>query len=239
RDKAIDRLLASDEFNDRWTLWFGDLVQNTQFATAIGQGTGAGSVAYYKWIRQSLAERKPYDAMVRELLTGSGDPVLVGTVNYIWKELFGLGIVEPADNFDLEKLDTQASHPQLLEDLTDAFIAGGYDLRALMRVMTQSNTYQLASHYDTGAWNESYTPYFARHYPRRLQAEMLFDAMYRATSSRFDVCQGTPAICSQPGALHVTKTVASPDPYFLLGFNIGQFLSDFGAGDRDVIERSN
>jgi hypothetical protein len=160
-------------------------------------------------------------------------------VNYIWKELFGLGIVEPADNFDLERLDTQASHPQLLEDLTDAFIASGYDVRALMRTMTQSNTYQLASHYDTGAWNESYTPYFARHYPRRMQAEMLFDAMYRATGSRFDACQGTPAICSQPNALHVTKTVASPDPYFLLGNTIGQFLSDFGAGDRDVIERSN
>jgi hypothetical protein len=382
RDKAIDRLLASDDYNDRWTLWFGDLVQNTQFATAIGQGTGAGSVAYYRWIRQSFADHKPYDAIVRELLTGSGDPFAVGTanyvyrlrqangplqdtwdnlatqsgaqflgmqlmcischsgaghlelvnmglahlkrrqlwelsafftktsinrvvqepaifpldyvlnttsgnksprqpvegqsdivaprylnggapadgelwrtayaryltadrqfaraaVNYIWKELFGLGIVEPADNFDLERLDTQASHPQLLEDLTDAFIASGYDVRALMRTMTQSNTYQLASHYDTGAWNESYTPYFARHYPRRMQAEMLFDAMYRATGSRFDACQGTPAICSQPNALHVTKTVASPDPYFLLGNTIGQFLSDFGAGDRDVIERSN
>lgn len=383
RDKAIDRLLASDEFNDRWTLWFGDLVQNTQIATAIGQGTNAGSVPYYRWIRQSFVDHKPYDAMVRELLTGSGDSFAFGTanyatrlrqfngplqdtwdnlatqsgaqflgmqlncischsgaghlelvnmslahlkrrqlwemaaffartsitarqvaepnpfggdyvlnttsgnksprqpvegqsdiveprylngatpadgelrrtayaryltadrqfaraaVNYIWKELFGLGIVEPADNFDLEKLDTQASHPQLLEDLTDAFIASGYDFRTLMRVMTQSNTYQLASHYDTAAWNESYTPYFARHYPRRMQAEMLFDAMYRATGSSFDACQGTAAICSQPGALHVKKTVASPDPYFLLGNTIGQFLSDFGAGDRDVIERSS
>src|ERR1051326_61681 len=85
RDKAIDRLLASDDYNDRWTLWFGELVQNTQFATAIGQGTGAGSVAYYRWIRQSFADHKPYDAMVRELLTGSGDPFAVGTANYVYR----------------------------------------------------------------------------------------------------------------------------------------------------------
>ena len=34
RDRAVDRLLASDAFVDRWTMWFGDLVQNVQTATA-------------------------------------------------------------------------------------------------------------------------------------------------------------------------------------------------------------
>src|SRR5204863_624887 len=58
RDKAIDRLPASDESHDPRTLWFGDLVQNTQFATAIGQATAAGSAAYNTWTLQSLSECK-------------------------------------------------------------------------------------------------------------------------------------------------------------------------------------
>src|ERR1051325_11489406 len=32
RDKAIDRLLNSPAFADRWTMWFGDHIQNVQFA---------------------------------------------------------------------------------------------------------------------------------------------------------------------------------------------------------------
>jgi hypothetical protein len=163
------------------------------------------------------------------------------TVNYIWKELFGLGIVEPADGFDLAKLDEKATHPQLLEDLTDAFIGGGYDLRALMRLMVQSNTYQLSGRYDVGTWNESYTPDFARHYPRRLMAEVLFDAINQANGTRFDVCASSQVVCTLPTAVHYTKSVTIPDPYFLFANNrtFWQFLADFGQGDRDVSERSN
>jgi hypothetical protein len=384
RDRAIDRLLASDEFNDRWTVWFGDLVQNVTVANAIGQGVGtAGAAIYTKWIRKSFADRKPYDAMVREVLTGSGDPngfgqanwgyrlrqangpiqdtfdnaatqsgaqflgmqlncvschngaghlELVNTtlshlqrrqlwemaaffsktsfnrvitepsiftggyilntttgnksarqpregesdvvepryltggtpgdgelrrtayaryltadrqfartaVNRIWKELFGLGIVEPVDGFDLERLDEKATHPKLLEDLTDAFIAGGYDVRTLIRTMAQSNTYQLSSRYETATWKETFTPYFARHYPRRMMAEALFDSINQATNTRFDVCGVSSIVCSLPGAVHYTKAMALPDTYFLLftGPNYWQFLADFGQGDRDISERT-
>src|SRR5258706_7585009 len=75
------------------------------------------------------------------MLTASPQ-VARATVNYIWKEIFGVGIVEPADSFDLAPQDTaalaqgatlQPTHPQLLTKLADSFIAGNYDLRARTR----------------------------------------------------------------------------------------------------------
>ena len=45
-----------------------------------------------------------------------------------------------------------------------------------------SNAYQLSSHFTSAPWNESWTPYFARHLPQRLPAEQLLDAITKATS---------------------------------------------------------
>src|ERR1044071_4590013 len=53
RTKAIDRLLASDAFVDRWTMWFGDLVQNVQVASATVESY-PGRDAYYRFIRDSI-----------------------------------------------------------------------------------------------------------------------------------------------------------------------------------------
>lgn len=383
RDRAIDRLLASDDFNDRWTLWFGDLVQNAYTASDVGQGVLLGVGPYQRWIRDAIAKQKPYDAMVRELLTSQGDQIVspaanyfvrVGqfngppqdtfdnvatqagmqflgepmncvschdgfrhleplnkgmshvkrrqlwglaaffarvrldttmpgqstvfvvneaaegdykldtttgnksprlppdggsdivepeyldggkpaegenrraafarmltadpqfaraAVNYLWKEMFGLGIVEPANNFDLDS-DTQATHPALLNQLATSFAQTGFDLRALLRLMAQSNAYQLSARYD-GTWSESMTPYFARHYPRRMMAEVVLDALYQATGRQMAcrVVEGSDPVV-------VTKAVATPDPNALVisGWPQGLFLISFGEGDRDSNPRS-
>jgi len=163
------------------------------------------------------------------------------TVNYVWKEMFGLGIVEPANAFDLARLDPaklpagqtlQPSNPQLLEDLTDAFIASGYDLRSILRTMTISSTYQLSSVYAPGPWNEAWTPYFARHYRHRLMAEMMLDAIASATN--------VPTALSVQGIGAVPRAMQLPDtlePGARSPF--GQFLNEFGRGDRDTNARSN
>jgi len=112
------------------------------------------------------------------------------SVNYLWKEMMGLGIVEPADQFDPARLvpgtplppgwTVQPSHPELLEALTDDFIAGGFDIRHILGVIANSRAYQLSSRFD-GEWQEGYTPYFARKYIRRLTAEEVHDGIARAT----------------------------------------------------------
>ena len=107
-------------------------------------------------------------------------------VNYIWREFFGRGIVEPPDQFDLGRLDPdnpppdpweiQPSHPRLLQNLAESFVANGYDLQWLMRDITNSRAYQLSSRYD-GEWNAGYEPLLARHQVRRLDAEAIHDAL--------------------------------------------------------------
>ena len=60
-------------------------------------------------------------------------------VNRIWAELIGHGFVEPLDNFsDYSGLH----HPTTLDFLAQEFIASGYDLRTLVRIITLSDTYQ-------------------------------------------------------------------------------------------------
>lgn len=113
--------------------------------------------------------------------------------NRLWKEMFGQGLVEPVDTLDPARLDPkkpptdgtwqlQASHPVLLEMLADRLIATGFDLREFVSFMAASSTYQLSSRY-AGDWNVGLANTYARHYPRRLSAEELYDAISAATGT--------------------------------------------------------
>ena len=63
----IDKLIASPAFVDHWTLKWGDLLQNNR--KYLGE---KGAYEFREWIRDSIAPNKPYDRMVRELLTARG-----------------------------------------------------------------------------------------------------------------------------------------------------------------------
>jgi hypothetical protein len=114
------------------------------------------------------------------------------SVNYLWAQFFGLGLVDPPDTFDPMRLDPsnpppapwtlQPTNPQLLNALATHFIQGGYDVKALMREIANSATYQLASHYP-GQWNAAWEPYFARKYVRRLWSEEIHDAIAQSSGT--------------------------------------------------------
>ncbi len=112
------------------------------------------------------------------------------TVNLIWAELMGVGIVDPPFEFDLARQDPthpppapwtiQPTHPELLEALAKDFRAHHCDLRYLIGLIVKSSSYQLSSNFE-GEWKEAYAPYFARHFVRRLTAEEIVDAVSQAT----------------------------------------------------------
>ena len=117
----------------------------------------------------------------------TGDPQFArATVNYIWKEFFSRGIVEPADGFDIARLDPaapppegwsiQPSHPALLEWLAQEFIKSGFDLKWLMTEITTSLAYQRSARYE-GAFSPNYERYFVRYQAKRLTAEQVHDAV--------------------------------------------------------------
>ena len=74
----------------------------------------------------------------------------------------------------------QPTHPELLDRLAADFRDSGYDLRHLMKRITNSRAYQLSSYYP-GDWRPEYEEYFARHKVRRLSAEEFWDAVSQST----------------------------------------------------------
>jgi len=61
------------------------------------------------------------------------------TVNRIWYHFFGRGLVQPIDDM---RLTNPATHPQLLEELTESFRSHHYDVAHLVRQIVLSSAYR-------------------------------------------------------------------------------------------------
>ncbi len=114
-------------------------------------------------------------------LTRAENPYFArSTANRVWYHLFGRGIVEPVDDFR----DTNPpSNPELLDELARTFVASGYRIKPVLRLILNSSTYQLdakpvakQSRYAAAA-----DPYFTHSVPRMLTAEQLLDAVCSVT----------------------------------------------------------
>ena len=128
-------------------------------------------------------------------------------VNRYWKHFFDRGIVEPEDDM---RETNPPSNPELLQGLAKHFIASGFDLKDLIRTICRSNTYQLSSL--PNDYNLRDKQNFSRYYPKRLKAEVLYDALHEVTAT-------TQAYTGLPAG---TRAVQLPDPtigpYFLKVF---------------------
>jgi hypothetical protein len=157
-------------------------------------------------------------------------------VNYLWAELFTVGIVDPPDNWDLARIDPnnppaastgfglQPSNPALLEALATEFINSGYSLQHMIRLMVQSNAYQLSSQPPDG-WQEVYSNYYAKHLSRRMTAEQIYDAVATATGTLTPMyVEGFSSPLMYAGQLPDVTEPRSDG-------NITYFLSQFGRGD--------
>ena len=77
RAKLIDALLERPEYADYWTMRFSDVLRVDQFKI-----TPAGSVAITRWLHKQFEQNRPYDAMVRDLLTAKGNVKAEGPAAY-------------------------------------------------------------------------------------------------------------------------------------------------------------
>ena len=97
-------------------------------------------------------------------------------VNRVWAELIGRGFVEPLDNFsDYNPLH----HPTTLDFLSQEFIASGYDLKSLVRIITLSDAYRrstLPSGTPLDVREQSEINYAAAPM-RRMIGEVLYDSV--------------------------------------------------------------
>ena len=97
-------------------------------------------------------------------------------VNRFWSYFFGRGIVDPVDDF---RLTNPPSHPDLLRKLASYFRSSGYDLRGLIRLIVQSNTYQRSRRPNHN--NPGDDANYSRALPRSLDAEILLDMICQIT----------------------------------------------------------
>lgn len=90
RTALVDELLDSEGYVSHFFNYWSDLLRaKTQLAGA-GNSQAAGA-AYQNWIRESLQQNKPYDVMVKELLTASGSTWDNGAVGYYIRD-YGMSL---------------------------------------------------------------------------------------------------------------------------------------------------
>jgi len=97
--------------------------------------------------------------------------------NRVWANFLGVGLVESVDDL---RMSNPASNEALLNALSGYLAEQGYDLKALMRVILQSETYQRSS--TPLPENEGETRFYSHYYPRRHMAEVLHDAVVSVTA---------------------------------------------------------
>jgi hypothetical protein len=118
-------------------------------------------------------------------------------VNHIWLRHFGQGIVPTPQDFG--RNGKPPSHPQLLDWLASEFMANGWDMKAMHKLLVTSRTYRMASTPD--AANAKIDPdnvYLWRMNSRRMEAEVVRDNLLHI-AGELDATMGGPDIDHMQG----------------------------------------
>ncbi|MFO0904161.1 MAG: DUF1553 domain-containing protein [Pirellulales bacterium] len=153
-------------------------------------------------------EVDPRHALVDWMADPSNPFFAKSLVNRYWKHFFGRGLVDPEDDM---RVTNPATNPALLDALAKDFVDHKFDLKHVIRTICNSNVYQLSA--EPNEWNRDDKQNFSRYYPKRLNAEVLLDAIDQVTGT-------STAFGPIPAG---TRAVQLPDN----GFN-SYFLTVFG-----------
>ena len=195
----------------------------------------------------------------------TADPLFgINFANRIWKEFFGLALIDPVDTIDPDRLDPQSAggamdacrrrilsclqqFGQVLRRQRHESAGMHQDDRAVIR-------YQLSSRLRRRMEGSTTFRLFARHYPRRMWAEEVHDAIVQATGvmphiqlaagqRRYVDLQGTPAN-QLPKSEPVNWAMKLPDitePRYNNGTTFNgaiNFMNSFNRGNRDTARRA-
>ena len=106
-------------------------------------------------------------------LTARDNPFFArAAVNRLWGFAFGVGLVDPVDDFHEQN---KPSHPELLDALATAFVESGYDVQFVLRAILLSETFQRSSAMTDPAQHD--IRLYARFPVQGLSPEQLFDSI--------------------------------------------------------------
>ncbi len=134
-------------------------------------------------------------------------------VNRVWGYLLGVGLIEPIDDI---RAGNPPTNPELLDALTKDFIASGFNVQHMYRTICKSRAYQHS--FRSNPFNADDEINYSHAIPRRLPAEVLYDAIHTASGSK-------PRIAGVPVGVRATELpdAGATDP----------FLEDFGRPVRE------
>jgi Protein of unknown function (DUF1553)/Protein of unknown function (DUF1549)/Bacterial Ig-like domain (group 2) len=160
-----------------------DLVVFRTETPALARHPGTGAALNPKFLdgaeRPVAADQDARQALA-DWMTRKDNPYLArATVNRLWSQLFGRGIIDPVD-------DIRSSNPPVNELLLDAlardFVDHDFDVRHILRTILNSQTYQRSAR--VNPFNKDDTQNFSHALPRRLSAEELLDTLGQVTGIR-------------------------------------------------------
>ncbi len=143
------------------------------------------------------------------------------TVNRMWQEVFGTGLVETAGDFGV--MGSRPSHPELLDWLAVRFRESGWDVKGLYRLLVTSATYrQSASVTQEGLARDPANRLLSRGPRLRMDAEMLRDSALSVSGLLVEKIGGPSVKPYQPPGLW--EEVAMPES------NTKTYVPDKGEG---------
>jgi len=151
-------------------------------------GTSGRRSALARWLTRTDS---PASALVSRVM-----------VNRIWKQLYGKGIVPTPDNFGVQ--GQRPTHPDLLEWLSAEFVANGWRVKPLVKLMMTSTAYRQASRRDPSEGPLAVSPenvdpendLLWRMRLRRLEAEVVRDSILSVSGDLDQALGGPPVMLS-------------------------------------------
>lgn len=179
---------------------------------------------------QLSPDRDPREVFADWLISPNNPWFARNIANRVWFWLLGRGIVQEPDDM---RPDNPPSNPELLAFLEQDLITSHYDLKHLYRLILNSDAYQLSS--IAKAIDPAREANFAQYPLRRLDAEVLIDALNQITGTTEKYSSAIP----EPFTFipEDQRSIALPD-----GSITSTFLEMFGRPPRDTgleSERNN
>jgi Protein of unknown function (DUF1549)/Protein of unknown function (DUF1553) len=165
---TVDHIEIHDEPSDKWsTFERRDAKLGIAFPTFLDG--------------RKISQKKDVDrreALAKFITEPANDSFAKAYVNRLWGHFFGRGFVQPVDDFGTHN---PPSHPELLEKLGQEFKASGYDTKALIRWIMNSEAYHLTS--ISIKENEKDETLFSHMNLKPMTPEQLFDSLIVATAA--------------------------------------------------------
>jgi hypothetical protein len=176
------------------------------------------------------ADRDPREVFADWLVSPKNPYFARTAVNRVWGSLLGRGIVHEVDDF---RPDNPPRYPELLALLERELVDAKFDMKHIYRLILNSRTYQLSS--IPRSDNPDAAAYFASYPLRRMEAEVLADAICQITGTTEKYTSPIP----EPYTVipEGSRSISLPD-----GSITSAFLELFGRPPRDTgieSERNN